>query len=29
VQRNSFVPFGVYRIAAGLVILVLIQLGVA
>ena len=28
VQRNSFVPFGVYRIAAGLVVLALIQVGV-
>jgi len=27
VQSNSFVPFGVYRIAAGLVVLALIQLG--
>ena len=27
VQSNSFVPFGIYRIAAGLVILALIQLG--
>jgi undecaprenyl-diphosphatase len=27
VQRNSFVPFGVYRIAAGLIVLALIQLG--
>ena len=28
VQSNSFVPFGVYRIAAGLVVLALMQLGV-
>jgi len=27
VQHNSFVPFGVYRIAAGIVILVLLQAG--
>ncbi|HEY3108294.1 MAG TPA: undecaprenyl-diphosphate phosphatase [Chloroflexota bacterium] len=28
VQHNSFVPFGVYRIAAGLIVLALIQIGV-
>jgi undecaprenyl-diphosphatase len=27
VQRNSFVPFGVYRIAAGLIVLALAQMG--
>jgi undecaprenyl-diphosphatase len=28
VQRNSFVPFGIYRIAAGIVVLALVQMGV-